>query len=169
MKLHADCGGDRMALRNDLSHRVAVIDPNYASRERVRSMLARDHRVCIAVSDASDIAAMSAQARNFSWAYLACDGSPELAERQIVALRHAIAPDLPMLVAVPQDHTEAVAALMGPRDSVMGLPCPELQLAARLVDFARLHQPRTRNSTAVAKARAAALRLLADDSKPDSE
>src|SRR5437870_966809 len=94
--------------RPDMTHRVAVIDPNYASRERVRSLLLRDQRICIAVSDASDIAAMSARARRFTWACLVCDGPIELAERQIAALRHAIAPDLPMLVAVPRVHAEAV-------------------------------------------------------------
>jgi hypothetical protein len=145
--------------RPDLTHRVAVIDPNFESRERVRSMLAHDQCTCIAASDASDIVAMSARARRFTWGYLVCDGPVEMAERQIASLRRAIAPDLPLLVAVPVVHVDEVTALLGPRDAVLGLPCAGLQLAARLVDFARLHQPRPRPSAALDRESTAALHL----------
>ena len=145
--------------RPDTTHRVAVIDPNYASREQVRSLLVRDHRTCIAVSDASDILAMSARARRLHWAYLVCDGPLELAERQIAGLRNAVTPELPLLVAVPLAQVEQVNALLGLSDGVVSLPCAGLQLAARLVDFARLHQPRARSSAALGRAETAALHM----------
>lgn len=148
--------------RPDPTHRVAVIDPNYASRERMRSLLVRDHRTCVAVSDPGDIAAMSARARRLTWAFLVCDGPIGLAERQIAALRHAVARDLPILVAVPRAQAEAVGTLLAPRDGIVALPCPDLQLAARLVDFARLHQLRPRRSAALRRARVAVSCLATD-------
>ena len=122
--------------------RVAVIDPDFASRERARGTIRQLGDTCLGLVSVDELVALGVRARRFHWVLLACDADEAAAAWRIEQLRAVCGARMPILLALeraPRRGALGAWLQQAERIEVLDAALPPVEQRMRIEAFNQRH------------------------------